>query len=181
MLREHHILACGRASKQSISASDNNTAVCHDNGSLASLPGPKSGLYGARCARRCIDCGWATVRSSSGAEPITPRFPLRRGLTRGALALGEQLFRDPTSIHDNTLSCGSCHDTSTRCQRECPRERPRIVCFLQHADVFNAALNFRLNWEGNVPPSNTRRRQGCEIPQSCVKRGEALVKSVPTR
>src|SRR6266446_7015911 len=41
----------------------NNTAV-RDNGFLASVPGPKSVRIGARCARRCIDCGCANCSVS---------------------------------------------------------------------------------------------------------------------
>src|SRR6266568_1254923 len=42
----------------------NDTPVYPDNGFLASVPGPKSVLIGARCARRCIDCGCANCSVS---------------------------------------------------------------------------------------------------------------------
>ena len=91
------------------------------------------------------------VRSSSGAEPITP-IPVQAGLDPRRVALGDQLFHDPRLSHDNTLSCGSCHDTSTNGASANARDRGANGSLLPFntPTVFNAALNFRLTWEGNV-------------------------------
>src|ERR1700745_2747696 len=53
-----------------------------------------------------------SVRSSLAAEPITP-IPVPAQLDARRVALGQQLFHDPRLSHDNTRSCGSCHDTDT--------------------------------------------------------------------
>ena len=91
------------------------------------------------------------VRSSSGAEPITP-IPVPAELDSRRVTLGDQLFHDPRLSHDNTVSCGSCHDTSTNGASANARDRDANGSLLPFntPTVFNAALNFRLTWEGNV-------------------------------
>ena len=91
------------------------------------------------------------VRSSSGAEPITP-IPVPAGLDPRRVTLGDQLFHDPRLSRDNTMSCGSCHDTSTNGASANARDRDANGSLLPFntPTVFNAALNFRLTWEGNV-------------------------------
>jgi cytochrome c peroxidase len=91
------------------------------------------------------------VRSSSGAEAITP-IPVPAGLDPRRVALGDQLFHDPRLSHDNTVSCGSCHDTSTNGASTNARDRGANGSLLPFntPTVFNAALNFRLHWDGNV-------------------------------
>jgi cytochrome c peroxidase len=82
-------------------------------------------------------------------EPITP-VPPPPEADAARLELGERLFQDRLLSHDQTLACSSCHDT-----------RSNGADGLQHAlgadgaplalntlTVFNAALSFRLNWEG---------------------------------
>jgi cytochrome c peroxidase len=78
-------------------------------------------------------------------EPITP-IPLPQVQDPRQVALGDRLFHDPRLSHDNTRSCGSCHDTSTN---GATASRPNGVK-LNIPTVFNAALNFRLNWEGDL-------------------------------
>jgi cytochrome c peroxidase len=67
------------------------------------------------------------------------------------LALGEQLFRDNRLSHDNTRSCLTCHDirtngASANAHDTTPAGHPLT---LNTPTVFNAALSFRLNWQGN--------------------------------
>ncbi len=65
------------------------------------------------------------------------------------MALGEQLFRDPRLSKDNAQSCFTCHDTRTNAANAhdlSPGVRPKA---LNTPTIFNAALNFRLNWEEN--------------------------------
>jgi len=67
------------------------------------------------------------------------------------LALGERLFSDRRLSHDSTRSCWSCHDTRTNgasanAHDVTPEGQPLA---LNTPTIFNAALNFRLNWEGN--------------------------------
>jgi cytochrome c peroxidase len=80
-------------------------------------------------------------------EPITP-IPLPPVQDPRQVALGDRLFHDPRLSHDNTRSCNSCHDTSTN-GASAPGAT-RCASELNIPTVFNAALNFRLNWEGDL-------------------------------
>jgi cytochrome c peroxidase len=67
------------------------------------------------------------------------------------LALGERLFADPRLSHDGSLTCSSCHDMHSngadgKKQRVA---RDGSMPPFNTPTVFNAALSFRLNWEGN--------------------------------
>jgi cytochrome c peroxidase len=68
------------------------------------------------------------------------------------VALGQLLFDDRRLSHDGSRSCSTCHDTrsngaSPSAHDLTPDGRPFA---LTTPTVFNAALSFRLNWEGNV-------------------------------
>jgi cytochrome c peroxidase len=83
-------------------------------------------------------------------EPITP-IPEVPALDPRRVALGEQLFQDRRLSRDGARSCSSCHDTRTNgasanARDATPQGRPLA---LNTPTVFNAALSFRLNWEGN--------------------------------
>ena len=67
------------------------------------------------------------------------------------LALGESLFEDTRLSHDGTRSCLSCHDTSTNgaSARQHDDGLNGTDLPLNTNTVFNAALSFRFNWEGN--------------------------------
>jgi cytochrome c peroxidase len=86
-----------------------------------------------------------------GQEPITP-IPAAPAQDPRRVALGEQLFRDPRLSHDNARSCLSCHDTRTNGASPNAHDLTRQgqPLALNTPTVFNSALNFRLNWEGNV-------------------------------
>jgi cytochrome c peroxidase len=90
------------------------------------------------------------VQTRAAQEPVTaiPGAPVLDPLR---LALGEQLFSDPRLSHDNTRSCSSCHDIRTNGASANARDpTPEGGPFwLNTLTVFNASLNFRLNWEGN--------------------------------
>ena len=77
-------------------------------------------------------------------EPITaiPPPPAADPLK---VALGEQLFGDRRLSHNGNLACLSCHDTRTNGTRSA---KP-LPNHLRTLSVFDAALNFRFNWEGN--------------------------------
>ncbi|WP_461191711.1 cytochrome-c peroxidase [Bradyrhizobium sp. UFLA06-06] len=82
-------------------------------------------------------------------EPITP-IPMPRAQEPQRALLGERLFGDRRLSHDNTHSCSSCHDIATNgasARIHDTREGQPIA--LNTPTVFNASLNFRLNWEGN--------------------------------
>jgi len=67
------------------------------------------------------------------------------------VALGERLFSDRRLSHDSTRSCWSCHNTQTNgasanAHDVTPEGQPLAF---NTPTIFNAGLNFRLNWEGN--------------------------------
>jgi cytochrome c peroxidase len=76
-------------------------------------------------------------------EPITP-IPQPPAVDPLKLALGERLFKDSRLSADGKLSCASCHDIRTNGTSARTRRGP-----FDTLTVFNASLNFRLNWEGN--------------------------------
>ncbi|MBV8472204.1 MAG: c-type cytochrome [Hyphomicrobiales bacterium] len=82
-------------------------------------------------------------------EPITP-IPMPPPSDPLKLSLGEQLFADPRLSHDGRLTCLTCHDTrangSSDMRAGDRQSRPHAFNTLS---VFDAALNFRLNWEGD--------------------------------
>jgi cytochrome c peroxidase len=90
------------------------------------------------------------TQARAGQEPITP-IPVMPAQYPRRVALGEQLFGDQRLSHNNTHSCRSCHDTRTNgasanAHDVSPGGEPLA---LNTPTIFNAALNFRLNWEGN--------------------------------
>jgi cytochrome c peroxidase len=87
---------------------------------------------------------------TSNEEPITP-VPQPPDADPLKLALGESLFGNPRLSHDGTLACSSCHDLNTNGANDNPPPAARsgATVPLTVLTVFNAALSFRLNWEGN--------------------------------
>jgi cytochrome c peroxidase len=82
-------------------------------------------------------------------EPITP-IPAAHGLDPQRVLLGERLFSDRRLSHDNTHSCSLCHDIWTNgATANVHDTREGQPVGLNTPTVFNASLNFRLNWEGN--------------------------------
>jgi cytochrome c peroxidase len=95
-----------------------------------------------------------------GQEPITPIPPAPIQDPR-QVAFGDRLFHDPRLSHDNTLSCNSCHDTATN-GTEAGRPKPPE---LNTPTVFNAALNWRLNWEGDLRTLESQVEQALRNPR----------------
>lgn len=92
----------------------------------------------------------SAARMSADQEPITP-IPPPPKLDPLKLKLGERLFGDPRLSGDGKLSCSSCHDLHTNGagagRRTIAHDGSEVP--FDTLTVFNAALNFRLNWEGN--------------------------------
>jgi cytochrome c peroxidase len=83
-------------------------------------------------------------------EPITP-VPPPPPADPLKLALGEGLFADPRLSADGSRACTSCHDIRTN-GADSKRHDEAVdgsELPLHTSSVFNAALSFRLNWEGN--------------------------------
>jgi cytochrome c peroxidase len=99
----------------------------------------------AVCAPRWSMAQAPAPQPRADEEPITP-IPLAAAQDPRQVALGDRLFHDLRLSHDNTRSCNSCHDTSTNGARASAAD----AVALNIPTVFNAALNFRLNWEGDL-------------------------------
>ncbi len=98
-------------------------------------------------------------------EPITP-IPVPPPADSLKLALGESLFEDRRLSHDGTLSCSSCHDMHTNGaddgRRKLARDGSKLLFNI--LTVFNAALSFRLNWEGNFRTLEGQTESSLENP-----------------
>jgi cytochrome c peroxidase len=98
-------------------------------------------------------------------EPITPIPPPPSADPR-KLALGERLFGDPRLSGDGKLACLSCHDlrtngaTAGRRSTSHDGSKPPFDTLT----VFNAALNYRLNWEGNFRDLGAQAESSLENP-----------------
>jgi cytochrome c peroxidase len=82
------------------------------------------------------------------------------------LALGERLFNDPRLSHDDKLACSSCHDVHTNGADGSHRITAHDGSHMPLAGltVFNAALSFRLNWQGNFRMLEGQARSSLENP-----------------
>jgi cytochrome c peroxidase len=98
-------------------------------------------------------------------EPITP-VPHPPAADPLKLALGEQLFADHRLSHDATLACSSCHDLHTNGADQAKRTTARNGSRMPFTTltVFNAALSFRLNWEGNFHTLEDQAESSLENP-----------------
>jgi cytochrome c peroxidase len=101
----------------------------------------------------------------AGEEPITP-IPQAPAADPLKLALGERLFGDRRLSHEGTLACSSCHDIHTNGaddgRRTTGRDGSRLP--LNIPTLFNAALSFRLNWEGNFRTLEAQAQSSLEDP-----------------
>ena len=102
---------------------------------------------------------------TNAAEPITP-VPTPPSADPRKLALGQRLFTDRRLSRDGTLACSSCHDLHTngadKVQRKTARDGSRMPFTI--LTVFNAAMSFRLNWEGNFRTLEAQAASSLENP-----------------
>jgi len=113
--------------------------------------------------------GWSIAQTPApqpraDQEPITP-IPAPPVQDQRQVALGDRLFHDPRLSHDNTRSCNSCHDTSTNGASANPPDSTPGAVELNIPTVFNAALSFRLNWEGDLRTLEGQIEQSLGKPQ----------------
>ncbi len=99
------------------------------------------------------------------------------------MALGDRLFHDPRLSHDNTRSCNSCHDLSTNGASPINDARASSTSTSGHVElniptVFNAALSFRLNWEGDLRTLEDQTVQTLEKPQTMGSSVEEALKKL---
>jgi cytochrome c peroxidase len=107
----------------------------------------------------------ADSKPSADQEPITP-IPPPPAADPQKLALGERLFGDTRLSADGKLACSSCHDLQTNgasgnhsIGAPDPSKHP-----FNTLTVFNAALSFRLNWEGNIRSLDAHVESSLENP-----------------
>jgi cytochrome c peroxidase len=117
-----------------------------------------------------------TVQPPAGQEPITA-IPVAPAQDPRRVALGEQLFHDVRLSHDSTHSCWSCHDTRTNgasanTRDVTPQGEPLRLNTLT---IFNAALNFRLNWEGNFRSLEREAEQALGNPNTMASSVEEIL------
>jgi cytochrome c peroxidase len=109
-------------------------------------------------------------------EPITaiPQPPAADPLK---VALGERLFGDSRLSRDNTRTCSSCHDLRTNGATGHPQDTARdgSPLALHTATVFNAALNFRLGWQGEFRTLEAQAAATLENPRIMGTRIDAIV------
>jgi cytochrome c peroxidase len=98
-----------------------------------------------------VAAGSSYVNLPSNNEPISPIPPPPKADPR-KLALGDRLFHDPILSGDGRRACSSCHDTKTNGADSLSLDTsPTGSPLPLHTNsVFNAALSFRLDWEGNA-------------------------------
>ena len=116
--------------------------------------------------------GWSLAQEPApqprpDQEPITPIPPPPVQDPR-QVALGDRLFHDPRLSHDNARSCNSCHDTSTNGATNTGSASPNLTpggVELNIPTVFNAALSFRLDWEGDFRTLEDQTAQTLGKPQ----------------
>jgi cytochrome c peroxidase len=106
-----------------------------------------------------------TPHARADLEPITP-IPAIPARDQRRLVLGERLFGDPRLSLDDTRSCSSCHDIrSNGASANAHDLTPGGLPFaLNTPTVFNASLNFRLNWEGNFRSLQEHAKQTLSNP-----------------
>src|SRR4030095_12484165 len=117
-----------------------------------------------------------TPQARAGLEPITP-IPALPPPDPRRLVLGERLFSDPRLSHDDTRSCSSCHDIRTNGASGNAHDlTPAGRSFpLNTPTVFNASINFRLNWEGNFRSLEDHAKHTLSNPAIMASNAEEVV------
>jgi cytochrome c peroxidase len=112
-------------------------------------------------------------------EPILP-IPPPPAADPLKLALGESLFEDHRLSHDGTHACLSCHDIHTNGADNGGRKTARDGSKLPFniLTVFNAAQNFRLNWEGNFRALEAQTESSLENPANMATDVDEVVKKL---
>lgn len=83
-------------------------------------------------------------------EPVTP-LPAPPPIPAAISELGHKLFQDTRLSHNGQMSCASCHrlDRGGADGRRHPLGSDGRPLDFNALTVFNATVNFRLNWRGN--------------------------------
>jgi cytochrome c peroxidase len=112
-------------------------------------------------------------------EPITgvPEPPAAEPLKQ---ALGERLFGDPRLSRGNARTCSSCHDVGTNGASRNVRDTALdgSLLSLNTAAVFNAALSFRLGWEGEFRTLEEQAAASLQNPRIMGSRMDEVVRKL---
>jgi cytochrome c peroxidase len=118
----------------------------------------------------------SVVQPPADQEPITP-IPPPPAADPHKLALGERLFGDLRLSGDGKLACTSCHDIRTNGAGGNSGHLAHDGSWapFNTLTVFNAALNFRLNWEGNFRELAAQAESSLENPANMNTSVNAVV------
>jgi cytochrome c peroxidase len=99
-------------------------------------------------------------------EPITP-IPAPPAIDPLKVRLGERLFGDRRLSRDNSHSCSSCHDLGSNGATKVSHDKGLDGSSLpvNTLTVFNAALSFRLGWEGKIRTLESDIKTSLQNPQ----------------
>jgi cytochrome c peroxidase len=118
----------------------------------------------------------ANSSAALAEEPITA-IPQPPAADRLKIALGERLFGDSRLSRDNTRTCSSCHDLRTNGAtghiQDTARDGSPLA--LHTPTVFNAALSFRLGWQGEFRTLEAQAAATLENPRIMGSRIDAIV------
>ncbi|CCE11710.1 Cytochrome c551 peroxidase precursor (Cytochrome c peroxidase) [Bradyrhizobium sp. STM 3843] len=108
------------------------------------------------------------LTASEDQAPISP-IPQPPPADPQKLLLGERLFGDTRLSANGDLSCQSCHDIKTNgavdaAHRGSPCATGPSSAGLNTLTVFNAALSFRLGWQGNFRSLAAQAEASIESP-----------------
>jgi cytochrome c peroxidase len=119
------------------------------------------------------------VQAPALQEPITP-IPRAPDADPLKLALGERLFADPRLSHDGSLTCLSCHDIHSNGADDKKRRIARDGSILPFntPTIFNAALSFRLNWEGNFRALEAQTESSLENAANLATNADEVLKKL---
>lgn len=113
---------------------------------------------------------------ASAEEPITP-IPAPRPADPRKLELGALLFADRRLSHNDRVACASCHDLSSNgADNGQSSVAEASGPALNTLTVFNAALSFRLDWEGNIRTLQAHAESTLNSPAMATNLEEVLGK-----
>ena len=123
-------------------------------------------MFGAAAiAQPPPDFGLLQASRLAEQEPITP-IPSPPTADPLKLALGERLFGDPRLSSGGDFSCSSCHDLKTNGASARATVLTGDGSLFNTLTVFNAALNFRVGWEGKFRSLAAQAQASIESPAS---------------
>lgn len=112
----------------------------------------RAGLFVPLCLAAAAPFALAVVNQPAPpiGEPIAPIAGIGPS-DQAKIALGESLFNDVRLSHDDVIACSGCHrlDLSGDDGRARSTAADGEPLDFNAPTVFNAALDFRLNWRGN--------------------------------